>query len=390
MKVLAFIGSRADLFPLGPVLERLANGPLVELHIVSAVGFEDGDAEIQLHEAGLRPGSFLHHSTALHLGQASPQSQTTLGPMLSAKIADLILTVKPEALVVLGDRWELLYVVPPAVLHGLRVIHLHGGEVTEGAMDERVRHAVTKLADQHCVSTEGAARRVSQLGEPPHRIHQTGAPGLDRLAKPLPLSAQEFSSAFGRSLIRPLLLVTYHPETARETGAFGSAARVVYEESVAAAGTAILTYPGYDAGRDEIVQALLKIDTGPGSGVIVTESLGALYPRVLATVDAVVGNSSSGIIEAASFAVPVVNVGDRQKGREHGVNVIHSTHDSLRIRSSIEMALSREFKRTCSHIVNPYGDSMAAERIETVIASSGAASLAKSFIDISAGESNHE
>lgn len=384
MRVLAFVGTRADLFPLAPVLVRLAENPDVELLVATAVGFPEGTAAVRLGEAGLRQGAFAHHDLGLHLDDASAAGQLALGPKLSAGIAGLIQQSQPDAVVVLGDRWELLYVVPAVVLAGVRLVHLHGGEVTEGALDERVRHAVTKLADQHCVSTAGAARRVAQLGESPDRIHQTGAPGLDRFRVADPLSDEEFQAEFGRPLVRPLLMVTYHPPTAEMAGNAGALARQVFEECIAAAGTVILTYPGFDAGRDEIVAELEAI--AAAGTAIVRESLGPLYPRVMASIDAIVGNSSSGILEAATFSVPVVNVGDRQKGRESGANVIHCRDERPGIHASIEKALSAEFQELSRQVVNPYGDSHSSERIERVVVGSGQTPLTKAFIDIGAGE----
>jgi UDP-N-acetylglucosamine 2-epimerase (non-hydrolysing) len=384
MRVLAFVGTRADLFPLAPVLVRLAENPDVQLLVATAVGFPEGTAALRLSEAGLHDGAFVHHDLGLHLDDASAAGQLALGPKLSAGIGGLIQQSRPDAVVVLGDRWELLYVVPAVVVFGIRLVHLHGGEVTEGALDERVRHAVTKLADQHCVSTVGAARRVAQLGESPDRIHQTGAPGLDRFRVANPLSEEEFQSEFGRPLVRPLLMVTYHPPTAEMAGNAGALARQVFEESLAAAGTVILTYPGFDAGRDEIVAELKEI--AAAGKAIVTESLGPLYPRVMATIDALVGNSSSGILEAATFSVPVVNVGDRQKGRESGANVIHCRDERPGIHASIEKALSAEFQELARQVVNPYGDSHSSERIERVVVGSGQTPLTKAFIDIGAGE----
>ena len=384
MRVLAFVGTRADLFPLAPVLVRLAENPDVELLVATAVGFPEGTAAVRLGEAGLRHGAFVHHDLGLHLDEASAAGQLGLGPKLSAGIAGLIQQSQPDAVVVLGDRWELLYVVPAVVVAGVRLVHLHGGEVTEGALDERVRHAVTKLADQHCVSTVGAARRVAQLGESRDRIHQTGAPGLDRFRVANPLTEEEFQAEFGRPLVRPLLMVTYHPPTAEMDGNPGALARQVFEESIAAAGTAILTYPGFDAGRDEIVAELEAI--AAAGTAVVRESLGPLYPRVMATIDALVGNSSSGILEAATFSVPVVNVGDRQKGRESGANVIHCRDERPGIHASIEKALSAEFQDVSRQVVNPYGDSHSSERIERVVVGSGQMPLTKAFIDIGAGE----
>ncbi|MBO9705179.1 MAG: UDP-N-acetylglucosamine 2-epimerase (hydrolyzing) [Arthrobacter sp.] len=386
MKVLAFVGTRADLFPLGPVLTALAADDAVDLHVATAIGFPEGTAKARLLEAGLTDGDFTHHELGLHLETLTADSQTRAGAELSAAMADLARDLAPEAIVVLGDRWELLYVIPPFILRGIRLIHLHGGEVTEGALDERVRHAVTKLADQHCVSTAGAARRVAQLGESADRIHQTGAPGLDRFADPVPLSAEEFEREFGTPLVQPLVLVTYHPPTAEMRGGAGELARQVFEESITQAGTTILTYPGFDTGREEIIAELQSLEAEGIPGVIVRESLGPLYPRVMATVQALVGNSSSGILEAASFGVPVVNVGDRQRGREHGANVVHARDEREEIRASIEKVLTTPFRALSRDVVNPYGDSHAAALIEKVVVESPETGLSKTFVDISVGD----
>ncbi|MDQ0868777.1 UDP-N-acetylglucosamine 2-epimerase (non-hydrolyzing) [Arthrobacter sp. V1I9] len=382
MKVLAFAGTRADLFPLGPVLVALAADPSIELHIATAIGFPQGTAQDRLLEAGLRQGTFTHHELALYLAEPSPVLQAQYGARLSAAVADLLPEVVPDAVVVLGDRWELLYALPPVVISGIRLIHLHGGEVTEGALDERVRHAVTKLADQHCVSTAQAVRRVAQLGEAAERIHQTGAPGLDRFANPTPLTDEEFLAEFGVPLVQPLVMATYHPATAEMEQNAGELARQVFEEVISQAGTTILTYPGFDAGREHIIAVLKDIESSEIPGVVVRESLGPLYPRVMATVRALVGNSSSGILEAASFHVPVVNIGERQRGREAGANVLHCRDDRNEIRATIEKALSAQFRLLSSSVVNPYGNSHSAEPIKRVILGSPAEGLTKAFIDL--------
>ncbi|WP_115789869.1 UDP-N-acetylglucosamine 2-epimerase [Arthrobacter silvisoli] len=382
MLVLAFVGTRADLFPLGPVLSALAADDAVDLHVATAIGFPEGTAHARLLEAGLPEGRFTHHEEGLYLEELTADTQTRTGAELSARMAGLAGSLAPDAVVVLGDRWELLYVLPPFIISGVRLIHLHGGEVTEGALDERVRHAVTKLADQHCVSTAQAARRVAQLGESADRIHQTGAPGLDRFADPVPLDAAAFEAEFGVRLELPLVMVTYHPPTAEMPGNAGALARQVFEESIRQAGTAILTYPGFDAGREEIIAVLKEIEAQGLPGVVVRESLGPLYPQVMATVQALIGNSSSGILEAATFGVPVVNVGDRQRGREHGANVIHCRDDRQEIRASIEKALSAEFRATSRDVINPYGNSHAAGLIEKVVVESPSTGLSKTFVDV--------
>lgn len=388
MKVLVFVGTRADLFPLGPVLVQLEALPTVELHVATAIGFAPETARIRLSEAGLTT-NYHHHDLGLFLEATGPGPQSARGSQLVNDFAGLLAEFQPDAVVVLGDRWELMFVTAATVLHGTRLIHLHGGEVTEGALDERVRHAVTKLADQHCVSTADAARRVRQLGESPERIHQTGAPGLDRFTAVAPLSAGEFREAFGTELVEPLTIVTYHPATAEADVAPGVLAKAVFTAALQAPGTAILTYPGYDDGRAEIIDELQLIAARaePGGRVIVRESLGPLYPRTMATASLLLGNSSSGILEAASFGLPVVNVGTRQQGREHGPNVLDAPDgDAGVISDAVATALDPKFRAGAASVVNPYGIGHSAERIVAIILASGDTPLTKSFIDVATGE----
>ena len=185
------------------------------------------------------------------------------GPAIAAGTGTYLLDARPDVLVVLGDRWELLHVVPQAVLAGIRIVHLHGGEVTEGAVDDRVRHAVTKLADQHCVASEDAADRVRRLGEPGSRVHVTGAPGLDRvagLARPTP---EALAAAVGQEVARPLALFTYHPPTAVEGADVRAWAAGALRAATSRCGTVVATHPGMDSGRDEVLAALAEAAGDP-------------------------------------------------------------------------------------------------------------------------------
>ena len=204
---------------------------------------------------------------------------------------------------VLGDRWELVPVVMPAVSAGVRVVHLHGGEVTEGAIDERIRHAVTKLADQHCVASEESR----PTGAPAGRGARAGA--RDRRARPGPAARpgaggrRELAECVGAPVTRPLALFTYHPPTAEPGPRWLAGRAEALIATAAACGTVIATYPGLDQGREEVLAALLEV-ARHASDVVVVPALGKRYPRTLRSVDVVVGNSSSGIIEAASAGVP--------------------------------------------------------------------------------------
>jgi UDP-N-acetylglucosamine 2-epimerase (non-hydrolysing) len=298
-----------------------------------------------------------------------------------------------DVLVVLGDRWELLYVVPAAVLLGIPVVHLHGGEVTVGALDERVRHAVTKLADQHCVASEDAAARVRQLGEPGDRVHVTGAPGLDRLAGAAPIPDTELAELIGNvsgglpdepprtTVERPLALFTYHPPTAQPGAPVGEWAREAAEAALATCGTVVATYPGMDEGRDEILGALTEL-AAREPRLRLVPALGRDYPRVLAAADVVVGNSSSGVIEAATLHVPAVDIGERQRGRLRGDNVVHAAEGRAAVEAALRTALSPRWREHSARVTNPYGSGSASARILAIVRTAALAPRVKHFVDL--------
>ena len=362
-RVVVFAGTRADLFPLASVLRALADADdlavtLLAVGTVTDAGFGDPLSDLDL--AGVDVELLTDAPAA-----SDYRSTTEGGIRISAAMAASLERLDPQACVVLGDRWELLYAVPPVVLRGVPLVHLHGGEITEGAVDDRIRHAVSKLADLHCVSTEAAAARLRRLGEPADRVVVTGAPSLDRISQVAPASDERLAELLGQDLVRPFALVTYHPVTAGgptpEAGA-GSVLDAVADT----VGSALVTHPGLDAGREAVLARLARAQAEHPELVGVA-ALGADYLSVLAAADVVVGNSSSGVIEAASLGVPVVNVGDRQRGRERGANVIDADETSASIAAAIRTALDPAFRARARHAVNPYGDGKAAPRIVDVV-----------------------
>lgn len=381
LSVAVFTGSRADLSPLAPVLDALAHEPTVHLLVLAGLGHDEQSIGTDLRCAGVT-GQLDVAMVARRVTTAERDEIVRYGPDVSRATADVLAGRDVDVLVVLGDRWELLSVVPPAVLLGVPVVHLHGGEVTEGALDERVRHAVTKLADAHCVATEDGATRVRQMGEPPDRIHITGAPGLDRLPRAEPLDDGEFQASFGIALQRPLVLLTYHPPTAVPGADVRRWAREVLDETAAAAGTTVATWPGLDPGHAEVLEEVTAAANRHAS-VVAVEKLGPLFARMLATADAVVGNSSSGIIEAASVALPVLDIGERQRGRLRGGNVVDADEGADAVRAGLAVVLDPAFRASLHGMTNPYGDGRAADRIVAVVkqvAQQGA--VAKPFFDL--------
>jgi len=383
LTVAVFVGTRADLGPLLPVIEALARADDVELRLLTGVMYaaEDLARELPL-SASVQSWVERIVSLAAPMAQVTTGAQLEQGAQIARAAGHALTEQRVDVLVVLGDRWELLYVVPPAVLLGVPVVHLHGGELTEGALDERVRHAVTKLADQHCVASEDAAARLRQLGESPNRIHVTGAPGLDRLAVAAAPDDDALARLIGVTAVtRPLALFTYHPPTAAPGAPLGAWAREAAEAALAVCGTVVATHPGMDEGRDEVLAALTDLAaTEPRLRIVA--ALGRDYPAVLAAADVVVGNSSSGIIEAATVHVPAVDVGERQSGRLRGDNVVHADEGRAAVEAAVRTALSPQWRARTAAAVNPYGTGGASARILAIVRGASGGSRAKHFVDL--------
>lgn len=376
MRVAVFVGTRADLGPLEPVLQALDRDQSVDLLMLTGVAFGEDELSERVSPGLRSPAEVLSLAPPLQVDAAIEMARE--GAKLAQGAANIMPDAAIDALVVLGDRWELLPVVSQAFLLGIPVVHVHGGELTEGAVDERVRHAVTKLADLHCVASPDSARRVSQLGESSDRIVITGAPGLDRIAGAEPLSREDLSALVGGEVLGSVALVTYHPETAGADGAPGSSAEKVLRAVLAQFDTVIVTSPGFDPGREEIIEAIGRVaDEEPRLHFV--PSFGPGFPRVLKSVDAVVGNSSAGIIEAPTAGAPTLDVGTRQQGRDRGPSVLHAECDDVSLRAAL-----RTLGPRAPHgegFPNPYERSGAAARIVDAIKLLPGLSPQKQFVD---------
>ncbi|HEV7189322.1 MAG TPA: UDP-N-acetylglucosamine 2-epimerase [Blastococcus sp.] len=382
MRAVVFVGGRADLGPLMPVIGQLGETPDCELLVATAVAMQPEALRAEVAAAG---HTRLPEVTPVGpvIGSTDPVSLAAAGAAISVGMAGT-LRAGGDVLVVLGDRWELPWVVMPAVLGGVPVVHLHGGEVTEGAIDERVRHAVSKLADQHCVASADAAARLRQMGEEPARIHVTGAPGLDRYVGQTAASNAEIEALLGAPLRRPLALFTYHPVTTAAPEVSAQHAAEALRATARAAGSVIATHPGPDHGREQILAALTETAATHAS-VTIVPSLGVLYPACVAACDVVVGNSSSGIIEAATFEVPAVDIGIRQGGRLRGDNVLQADDGFSSVSATLHRALDPSFRASLRGMTNPYGDGSAARRVAEVVVAAAGAPTPKRFEDIRAG-----
>ncbi|HKC62901.1 MAG TPA: UDP-N-acetylglucosamine 2-epimerase [Pyrinomonadaceae bacterium] len=269
---------------------------------------------------------------------------------------------RPDILLVLGDRFEMYAAALAALPFKIPVAHIHGGELTEGAIDDALRHSMTKLSHLHFVATDEYARRVRQMGEEPWRVTVSGAPSLDNLRSVKLLSVAELEAKYELRLNAPPLLVTFHPVTLE----YERTEQQIEQLLAALSDTAmpvLFTQPNADTGGRLITSAISDYVKTHDSAQMVDNFGTQAYFSVMAIAAAMVGNSSSGIIEAASFKLPVVNIGTRQKGRERGANVIDVGYGREEILEAIKRACSDEFSSGLSQMTNPYGDGAAAERI---------------------------
>ena len=274
----------------------------------------------------------------------------------------------PDILLVLGDRFEMLAAAIAAAPLNLPVAHIHGGETTEGAFDEGFRHCITKLSHLHFVSTHTHAARVVQLGEEPWRVTVSGAPSLDHLVDFEPLDDPALEERLGASLTRPFLLVTYHPVTLDYASRDEDVDELLQALDDASL-PVVMTLPNADTGGRELGERL-RTYAAARSGVTLADNLGSrAYFTLMSQASAMVGNSSSGIIEAASFELPVVNIGSRQAGRERAANIMDVPCKRRRIAKAIAEACSESFRRCLRGIRNPYGDGTASEQIVGVLES---------------------
>lgn len=354
-------GARSDWGIYLPVLRRIREEPglalqviVTGLHLTPAFGHTVREIEADGFEIADRVEMLLSSDTPQAIGASIGLGTIGFGPVLER--------LRPDLLLVLGDRFEMLPAALAALPLGIPLAHIHGGESTEGLIDESIRHALTKLSHLHFASTELYARRIVQMGEEPWRVTVSGAPSLDKLGELDTLSREEVERRVGLSLAEPTVVVTYHPVTLEY-------ARV--EERIdtflaALAGVdaqIVFTYPNADTSAQVVLARVKRFVAAQPRATIVASLGGVAYFSLLRHVVAMVGNSSSGIIEAASFELPVVNVGMRQQGRLRARNIIDVGDATAEIAEGVRRALDPGFRTSLAGLVNPYGDGHAAERI---------------------------
>jgi UDP-hydrolysing UDP-N-acetyl-D-glucosamine 2-epimerase len=290
-----------------------------------------------------------------------------------AGFADAFTVRRPDLLVVFGDRYDMLPAALAALPAGLPVAHISGGEVTEGVIDDAIRHATTKLAHLHFPALDVYRRRLIRMGEEPWRIHVVGEPGLDALARLPALPRDQTCTATGLDPARPFCLFTLHPESLRPEASAAMVGQVMVAANIVLRALPALqilfTYPNGDPGAAPIIDAIEAFGAAhPGCPVV--PSLGrSRYLALLGHAACMVGNSSSGLVESASFGLPAVDIGDRQKGRVAPATVTNVPAQSAAVAAAWLAALEPARRAALVGVANPYGDGKACARILDVLSS---------------------
>ena len=383
-KVCVVTGTRAEYGLLYWLLREIEADDALDLqfavtgmHLAPEFGMTIGTIEADGFEVDERVEMLLSSDTPV--GIAKSIGLGVIG------FADAFARLRPDIVVLLGDRFEILAAAQAALVARIPIAHLHGGETTEGAFDEAIRHSITKMAHLHFVAAEPYRRRVIQLGEDPERVFNVGAPGLDHVRRTPRMDRDEVEAFLGLSLDAPTFVITYHPATLS-----GRPATEALDELFGALlrfpdARLVFTKSNADTGGRAINQAIDAFVQAHPDRARAFAAMGLpRYLSTLARADVVVGNSSSGLTEAPAVGVPTVNVGDRQKGRLRAASVIDCGESEAEIAAAIETALSSAFRDGIGGQALPYGVGDASAAISRVLREVllGADLLQKHFHDL--------
>ena len=365
-KVCVVTGSRADYGLLKGLMREIKSSPNLELQVLVTgmhLSGDFGSTYLEIQEDDFK----FSYVVDMLLNSDSPAAIAKSIGIGVMGFADAFVNLQPNYLILLGDRFEIFAAASAAYTMGIPVVHLHGGETTEGSLDEGYRHAITKLSSLHLTATTEYQKRVIQMGHSPESVHVVGAMGLDAIENMKPISTPSLEDFLGISLSGDSLLVTFHPETHEADPAECQIAGML-DALARVDASLIFTMPNADSGGRKIWSFIESFVAKNRSRACLHRSLGQeRYISLLSRVSAVVGNSSSGIIEAPSFGIGTVNIGRRQAGRICANSVINCSSSSDDIFASINKALDPSFRKSAREVVNPYGTPGASKRIIRIL-----------------------
>lgn len=354
-KITVLTATRAEYGLLRPIIKALMNCDEFEVKVVATGAHLSPEFGLTYQEI-IADGIRIDKKIEILLSSDTPASISKSMGLAMISFAEYFEESRPDALLVLGDRYETLAVCCAAMNARIPIVHLYGGETTEGAVDEAIRHSISKMSYLHFTSTEEYRNRVIQLGEHPDHVYAVGGIGIENALKMSLLSKEELEESIGFALDKPYAVVTFHPVTLEEGQAQVQFEQILQAFSKHSEMKYIITKANADA-NGRIINKMIDDYVAIHENCVAFESLGALrYLSALKYATVVIGNSSSGLVEVPSFKIPTINIGDRQKGRLQADSVINCEPEMQAVCDAMEKAVSDEFVKISSVVVNPYGD----------------------------------
>ncbi|MZH03477.1 MAG: UDP-N-acetylglucosamine 2-epimerase (hydrolyzing) [Nitrospinae bacterium] len=381
-KICIVTGTRAEYGLLRWVMEGIQQAPDLELQII-ATGMQLSPEFGLTYQEIEKDGFSIDRKVEILLSSDTPVGLAKSMGLGLIGFGETLQELQPDLMLVLGDRFEIFSAVAAAMVARIPVAHLHGGETTEGAFDESIRHSITKMSHLHFVATEEYQKRVIQLGECPDRVFLVGGLGVDNIRKLDLLDRPALEKALGFEFGKKNLLVTFHPVTLENETSARQMTELLASLEELEDTHLIFTMPNADTDGRVLID-MIKQFVNKHSHARAFASLGQLrYLSCLKYVDGVLGNSSSGLLEVPSFSKGTINIGDRQRGRLKAESVIDCDPDRKSIFAALQRLYSKEFQLTLKSVQNPYGDGGASNRvIESLKEISLVNILKKRFIDL--------
>lgn len=376
--------TRAEYGLLSPIIKKLEKDQDFRLSVVVTGMHLSPEFGLTYQEIE-RDGIHIEKKIEILLSADTPAAISKSMGLAMIGFADYFAEAKPDAVMLLGDRYETLAVACAAMNEQIPIIHLHGGETTEGLIDEAVRHSITKMSYLHFTSTESYRRRVIQMGEEPDRVFNVGAAGVENVHNAEFLSLSDLEKSIGCRLGSRYAVGTFHPVTLENATAESQMMELLKALDRNSDITYLFTKANADAdGR--VINELLEDYAKKHDNFVLVDSLGMRrYLTALKYALFVIGNSSSGLIEAPSFHIPTINIGDRQKGRIAGDTVIQCAPETDAVDKAVKKALSEEFRKKTADAANPYGDGNTSDKIIEIVRSfilNNKVNIKKKFYDI--------
>ena len=365
-RICVITGARSDYGLLRWVIQGIQDDPDLSLQII-ATGMHLAPEFGLTYRDIERDGFLLDRKVEMLVSADTPEGIAKSMGLGLIGFGDALSQLRPDLIVVLGDRFEIFAAVAAALIARIPVAHLHGGETSEGAFDEALRHSITKMSHLHFVAAEPYRQRVIQLGEPPERVFLVGGLGIDNIKRLKLLDRAELERALDFKLGPRNLLITFHPVTLENATAAAQMAELLAALAGQKDTHIIITLPNADTGGHALI-AMAQQFAAQHANVRAYASLGQMrYLSAMAHADGVVGNSSSGLIEAPGLKKGTVNIGDRQLGRLQAASVINCEPSRHSIAAAIDSLYSPAFQASLSAVSNPYGEGGASEKVVEII-----------------------